>query len=173
MNGLDLDVALEQYCDAQANLAHILVALCDELGAHGEKRPAILRSLAGLCAIPIRQVERLEAFGRADIEAHNGVSPETYGEILRKKPLPDSADLLAAAETGRWNVDTAHDAVKATRVRRKVQREQVYSAMRQAETICGGAVTAERVLGLFTEERLELRKPLSTVARFAGQDYTP
>ena len=93
-------------------------------------------------------------------------------EILRVRKLLEAAGLLAAAETGRWNVDTAHDAVKVSRPRHPVAREQVYSSMRQAETICGGEITAERILGLLAEERLELRKPLSTIARYTGQERT-
>ena len=159
---MEIEIALENYIDAQAQLAHILL---HHTAAYTDD------ALAGITALPVVTIKRLLAFAAAHMEARGGVCPEVYGEILRARPLDRGGEALcAAAEQGRWNVGTAHAAVKAHRPRRRVSPEQVESSMRAAETITGGRVTAESVLALDPVSRLELRKPLGTVARFAGQE---
>ena len=166
---MDNDMILEAYCDAQDKLARTLTVWYAVVAGEGKKTRVIRRELAGRYNIPVIQVERLVAYGREERKAQNGVLPEVYGEILRKVPFAQAGDLLDAAETGRWNIETAATAVKAHRTTRRVEPEQVRSAWRQAETIAGGGLTADAVLALPPADQYELAKPLRTVARFAGQ----
>jgi len=165
----DYDSTLEAYADAQDGFARMLAEGYSALRGEGRKVNATRRELAGRYAIPLVQVKRLIAYGSQERRAQNGVLPEVYGEILRKVGGDQVGDLLDAAETGRWNVETAAAAVKAHRTAHPVAPEQVRSAWNQAETIAGGPVTADAIMGLPPADQYELAKPLRTVARFAGQ----
>ena len=166
---MDDDLVLEAYCDAQDELARVLAMNYAALEGEGKKTRAIRRELAGRYNIPVIQVERLVAYSREGRRAQNGVLPEVYGEILRRVPFEKAGELLDAAETGRWNIETAQAAVRAYRITRRIEADQVRSAWRQAETIAGGRLTADAIIALAPADQYELAKPLRTVARFAGQ----
>ena len=166
---MDQDLELEAYCDAQDRFAQNLTSAYACLRDMGKKKRAVYRELAGQYAIPTVQIARLVAYGLQDRSAQNGVLPEVYGEILRKVKAERAGALMDAAETSRWNIETAASAVKAHRTKRCVESVQVRGAWRQVEAITEGVVTADAILELPPADQYELAKPLRTVARFAGQ----